>query len=192
MKTRILPVIGVTFAILLLSRTVAVSSEVTPDKPIATAALSAEDSTADLSTLPPSPAQQCLTGAVLETVNADMTRLELRKKEIAERESALTAIEKKLATQMSAIEKANTALQVNIENLKALANDDLKHLVGMYQTMKPKQAADIFNSMDPSFAAGFLREMNSDKAGLIMANMDTRKSYAISLIIAGRNSKYRQ
>lgn len=192
MKTRILPVIGVTFAILLLSRTVAVSSEVSPDKPVPNATPTAEHSKTDLPTLPTSSAPHCLTGVVLETVNADMTRLELRKKEISERESALTAIEKKLATQMSAIEEANTALQVNIENLRALANEDLKHLVGMYQTMKPKQAADIFNSMDPSFAAGFLREMNSDKAGLIMANMDTRKSYAISLIIAGRNSKYRQ
>ena len=78
-----------------------------------------------------------------------------------------------------------------IDNLKSIANDDLLHLVGMYQTMKPKQAADIFNSMDPAFAAGFLREMNSDKAGLIMANMDPQNSYTISVIIAGRNAKYR-
>jgi len=188
MKTRILPVIGVTFAILLLSRTVAVSSEVMPNKPTDTEHSSKKHDSQKLPTPPP---QQCITGDVLETINADMGRLKLRKKEIVERESALTAIEKKLATQMSAIEKANTALEINIESLKSLANDDLKHLVNMYQTMKPKQAAEIFNSMDPSFAAGFLREMNSDKAGLVMANMDARKSYAISLIIAGRNSKYR-
>ena len=188
MKARILPIIGVTFAILLLSRTAALSSEVLPQKPAATTEPSEEGNHLEL---PVSPAQQCLTGAVLETINADMNRLELRKKEISERESALTAIETKLETQMKTIEKANSELQVNIKNLKELATDDLKHLVGMYQTMKPKQAAEIFNSMDPSFAAGFLREMSSDKAGLIMANMDTRKSYAISVIIAGRNSKYR-
>jgi flagellar motility protein MotE (MotC chaperone) len=46
--------------------------------------------------------------------------------------------------------------------------------------------------MDPAFSAGFLREMSSDKAGLIMANMEARKSYAISVIIAGRNAKYRK
>ncbi|MDB2438740.1 hypothetical protein N9W89_08505 [Hellea sp.] len=189
MKTRILPIIGLTFAILLLSRTVAVSSEVNPNQPIMAIEPKTGDSPPELVE---SPALQCLTGAVLETVSADMKRLDLRKKEMSERESALKAIEAKLATQMSAIEKANAALHNNIESLKGLADDDLKHLVGMYQTMKPKQAAEIFNSMDPSFAAGFLREMNSDKAGLIMANMNTRKSYAVSVIIAGRNAKYRQ
>ena len=187
MKTRILPIIGVTFAILLLSRTVAVSKEVVPTKPTATSNPVAEHQNAENTV----PTEQCLTGAVLETVTADLKHLELQKKKLAERESALTAIEEKLKTQMNAIEETNASLQNNIDSLKALANDDLKHLVGMYQTMKPKEAAEIFNSMDPSFSAGFLREMSSDKAGLIMASMDTRKSYAVSVIIAQRNSKYR-
>ena len=156
MKTRILPVIGITFALLLLTRSIAVSSEISPDVP----EVKPHDST-----IAPPPSEQCLTGVVLETITADMKRLEKQKKEMAEREAALVAIEEKLATQMSAIEDASSALQANIDSLKAIANDDLKHLVGMYQTMKPKEAAEIFNSMDPSFAAGFLREMNSDKAG---------------------------
>ena len=182
MKTRILPVMGITFAVLLLTRSIAVSSEISPDVP--------EVKPHDRTISPP-PSEQCLTGVVLETITADMNRLEKQKKEMVEREAALVAIEEKLATQMNAIEDASSALQTNIDSLKAIANDDLKHLVGMYQTMKPKQAAEIFNSMDPSFAAGFLREMNSDKAGLIMAGMDARKSYAVSVIIAQQNSKYR-
>ena len=96
-----------------------------------------------------------------------------------------------MADQLATVEKANAELQANLEALKAVANDDLRHLVGMYETMKPKDAADIFDSMDAAFAAGFLREMTSDNAGLIMANMDPKKSYAISVIIAGRNAKFR-
>lgn len=182
MRPRILPIIGISFALLLLTRSIAVSSEITPSEPTVT-----KNDKAPIST----PTEQCLTGLVLETVTADMNRLELQKKEMAEREAALIAIEEKLATQMSAIEDATSVLQTNISKLKAVANEDVQHLVGMYQTMKPKQAAEIFNSMDPSFSAGFLREMNSDKAGLIMANMDARKSYAISVIIARQNAKYR-
>ncbi|MEP6342114.1 MAG: hypothetical protein ABJ275_02280 [Maricaulaceae bacterium] len=182
MRTRILPIIGISFAVLLLTRSIAVSSEITPNEPAV-----AEKNNAPISL----PTEQCLTGLVLETVSADIERLEIQKREMAERETALIAIEEKLATQMSAIEDATSALQTNIDSLKAIANEDIQHLVGMYQTMKPKQAADIFNSMDPSFAAGFLREMSSDKAGLIMANMDAPKSYAISVIIARQNSKYR-
>ena len=93
--------------------------------------------------------------------------------------------------QLAEIEAANTALGNKIDVLKSVAGDDLEHLVSMYETMKPKQASEIFNSMDPAFAAGFLREINSNTAGLIMANMDARKSYAISILIAGKNAKYR-
>lgn len=188
MKTYTLPIISVTFAILVISRATVVSSEVVPPKSETHAEQTNEVSQ-------PASAQTsedvCLSGPVLEAVTADLERLEKRKIEITEREVALAAIEAKLTTQMNAVEEANKALGKKIEHMKSLASDDLRHLVSMYQTMKPKQAAEIFDSMDPSFAAGFLREMNSEKAGLIMANMDARKSYTISVIIAGRNSKYR-
>ncbi len=181
MRTRILPVIGFTFAVLLISRAVAFSADAPEEKP------------ADIPTVSPSqPNETCLTGAVLETITADMTRLNLRKQEIAKRETALTAVEAKLETQMTAIEAANAVLDTNIKSMTSIANEDIKHLVDMYQTMKPKQAAEIFNSMDPAFAAGFLRQMESGNAGLIMANMDPRKSYSISVIISGRNAKYRK
>lgn len=188
MKTYTLPIISLTFGILVISRATVVSSEVVPPKTEAAAEQMAEVSppAADVSS-----EDVCLSGPVLEAVTADLARLEKRKIEITEREVALAAIEEKLTIQMQAVEEANIALGKNIEHMKSLASDDLKHLVGMYQTMKAKQAAEIFDSMDPSFAAGFLREMNTEKAGLIMANMDPRKSYTISVIIAGRNSKYR-
>ena len=190
MKTYALPVISLTFGLLVVSRALSVSSEIIPQAQ----AKDVTPASAGTHTSPTAPANgemQCLTGDLLETITADMTRLNLRKTEMSEREVALEAIEAKLKVQMTTIEEANASLQAKIDNLKSIANDDLLHLVGMYQTMKPKQAADIFNSMDPAFAAGFLREMNSDKAGLIMANMDPQNSYTISVIIAGRNAKYR-
>lgn len=187
MRPRILTVLSVTFGVCLLVRAVYVSSEVVPGQ-------EASAPTEQTQKIPTAgdETQQCLTGAVYEAVTADLQRLEEREVEINEREVALAAVEKKLATQLTTVEKANAELQANLEALKTVANDDLRHLVSMYETMKPKQAAEIFDSMDASFAAGFLREMTSDNAGLVMANMDPKKSYAISVIIAGRNSKFRQ
>jgi flagellar motility protein MotE (MotC chaperone) len=57
--------------------------------------------------------------------------------------------------------------------------------------MKPARAGEIFKAMDPSFAAGFLTEMNSENAALILSSMDTEKAYAASVIIAGRNAAVR-
>jgi len=211
MRRRILPFIGLSFGLLVLSRAVDVSSEVLPPKVEAAAMIDsdkaaapnlhakdqqAEDPQVEDLQVEKSPADalvsQCLTGAILETLSSDMERLDIRETQIKEREVALAAIEKTMAAQMEAVDVANKALQVKIDQINTLANDDLKHLVGMYQTMKPKQAAEIFNSMDPAFAAGFLREMSSEKAGFIMANMDARRSYTISVIIAGKNANYRK
>lgn len=189
MKTHILTIMSVSFGVLLLTRAAQVSSEVLPeqasdnlpiaDQPMLTAAPQDEENV-------------CLTGETYLAVSADLERLEQREKEISIRETSLLAIEDRLKGQLATVEDANAQLEKKINSLKTVATDDLKHLVSMYQTMKPKQAAEIFDSMDPAFAAGFLREMKSENAGLVMANMDARKSYAISIIIAGRNAKYRQ
>jgi flagellar motility protein MotE (MotC chaperone) len=58
----------------------------------------------------------------------------------------------------------------------------------MYESMKPARAGEIFNAMEPAFAAGFLTQMNRENAALVLANMDTQKAYAASIIIAGRNA----
>jgi flagellar motility protein MotE (MotC chaperone) len=71
------------------------------------------------------------------------------------------------------------------------ANQDIQHLAQMYGAMKPDQAAGIFNQMDAGFAAGFLRLIPSDQAGLILANMENEKAYIVSVKIASTNSDLR-
>ena len=61
----------------------------------------------------------------------------------------------------------------------------------MYGSMKPDQAAAIFDQMEPDFAGNFLRLMRSEQAGLIMASMETRKAYAVSLKLAELNADIR-
>jgi flagellar motility protein MotE (MotC chaperone) len=67
----------------------------------------------------------------------------------------------------------------------------MDHLARMYGTMKPDQAASIFNQMDSDFAAGFLRLMRSEQAGMILAGMETKKAYAVSLRLAAMNEDVR-
>ena len=195
MRSRALTLLSLSFAVLLVSRAYAVSSEVihtntdTPEDPVHSA--QSIDQSGDETSIKTSGNEQCLTGPIHKVIVADMDRLAQRTAKIEDREAALAQLQKSLKGQLAEIEAANTALGNKIDVLKSVAGDDLEHLVSMYETMKPKQASEIFNSMDPAFAAGFLREMNSNTAGLIMANMDARKSYAISILIAGKNAKYR-
>ena len=193
MKLSALYVMSIIFAVLLFSRALAVSSEaLSPDtaagleEPSPAYAAEKDSGSADAASK-----GQCLTGDVLGVLKADQAKLSGKLSAVEAREQTLATLEVKLSAQMTQIEAANTALEERIAVMKNLANDDISHLVKMYQAMKPKQAAEIFNSMDPAFAAGFLREMSGERAGFIMANMDSRKSYAISVIMASKNAKYR-
>ena len=199
MKLRILPLIGMAFSGLLLARAISVSSEVLPEKkgfqsPIAEQNLDAkpsqDDSGAKLADAPDSEAL-CLTGDVLAVLQTDKANIAERMAAVEVREKALATLEAKLSEQMELIDAANDKMEAQLGEMKSVANEDITHLVKMYQTMKPKQAAAIFESMDAAFAAGFLREMNGERAGLIMANMDSRKSYSISAIMASKNARYR-
>lgn len=203
MKTRVLPVLAVLFAVTLISRTVALSSEVSPAKAEhheeETHAAPAHDDAhakpadahAKTSLMPNTAQEQCLTGDVLDTINIKMAKLNLRETEMAEQETAFAAIEQRLKKQLAVVEAAKNALAKDVATRSATAQQDITHLTAMYATMKPKQAAAIFDKMNPNFAAGFLREMEGGRAGLILATMDASKAYEISLVLATRNAQYR-
>lgn len=204
MKIRILPLLGLMFALVFVSRAFALSSGVISHDVKATTANTADTetghSTKETSNTEPNHnqdkqqnlEQQCVTGDVLVSINNKMVTLKEREDELSEKESAFLAIEKRLNKQLLAVNAAKASLDASVKDRTATAQADITHLTLMYQTMKPKQAAKIFNEMDVNFAAGFLRKMKGAQAGLILSNMDAKKAYQISVIIASHNAKYRQ
>ncbi len=195
MKIRILPLLGFLFTLAIVSRAVALSN----DPPGGTSEAAAESLKADNTSKDgvreeiaiEFAKKQCLSGEVLIAVNKKMAALAKREDEMKENESAFAAIRLRLDKQLLAINAAKASLDENIFKRTEQAQEDLSHLTQMYQSMKPKQAAKIFNEMDVNFAAGFLREMKGAHAGLILSNMNTKKAYQISLVLASRSAKYR-
>ncbi len=134
----------------------------------------------------------CLTSTLADALLLEQVRLDNRALEIAKREKALSSLEVKLDEQLTSLQTTKEDVQKQLDRIETVASSDLEHLISMYETMKPKKAAEIFDSMAPSFAAGFLRDMNSAKAGMIMSEMQAKKSYEISLVIASRNAELRK
>lgn len=192
MKTRILPIFGILLICTLVVRTLALSSEISEEhkKPAQNVAEEKSANTAIIKAGQPND-QQCVTGMVLQALNAKMAAFEAREQEMTAKESAFMAIEARLKKQLAAVEVAKASLDESLHYRTSVAKEDIAHLTTMYATMKPKQAARIFNEMDPNFAAGFLRKMKGGQAGLILANMKTAQAYQISLIIASKGAKYR-
>ncbi|CAM3672852.1 MotE family protein [Litorimonas haliclonae] len=193
MTKKVLPIIAVSFGVIFLIQAgnlSLASADVKTDiaKPKSTTSdtqISAEEGNIESESV-------CLTGAVAETLMNERSALNSRQIEIAKRETALKALETKVQKDVDSLEVTQKTIQNQIDKMEKVAEDDILHLVEMYKTMKPKKAAEIFDSMDPGFAAGFLRQMDSTQAGLIMSEMSARKSYQISLIIANRGADWRQ
>jgi len=105
--------------------------------------------------------------------------------------SAKLTWEKELESQTAELQALQTTLEARWQEIQGASDQDIKHLAGMYSAMKPDAAASIFNHMDPAFAAGFLRLIPSEQAGLILANMDSKKAYVISVKLATMNADVR-
>ena len=123
---------------------------------------------------------------------SDQLRLETESGKLLERDLELQAWAAELEQTRTELTALQATLETRWQDMQAFAGEDLNHLAQMYGAMKPDQAATIFNQMDPGFAAGFLRLLNSEQAGLIMANMESQQAYIVSVRLASINEDLRR
>jgi len=116
-------------------------------------------------------------------------QLDARAAEIADRERLLQVAEAKYKEQLEALRTAEERLAATLAVADEAAEQDIERLTAVYENMNPKNAARIFESMDVTFAAGFLARMRKDTAAKIMGGMSAERAYAISAVIAGRNAR---
>lgn len=121
---------------------------------------------------------------------AEQRMLQLDEKEalLNRKQSDLNAAEALVRKNLEQIEMAEARLKEVIETVDGASEDDIGRLTNVYETMKPKVAADLFSQMAPDFAAGFLGRMSPKAAGEIMSGLTPENAYAISVVLAGRNA----
>ncbi len=149
-------------------------SETPPDPPTAANAAQKEDP--DVS-------------ALLAMVQARSKQLDAKEAQLAARASDLAAAQELIENNMRKLEQAEARLASTISKVDGASEADLERLTAVYQAMKPKVAAPLFEQMTPEFAAGFLGRMAPQAAAGIMSGLSTDAGYAISVVLAGRNAK---
>jgi flagellar motility protein MotE (MotC chaperone) len=137
------------------------------------------------------PGEVCFTDKSAAMVAEDQWLFESQKEELKNEKLALQTWEKDLQAQTAELQQLQATLEARWQEIQGASDEDIKHLAGMYSAMKPDAAASIFNQMDPAFAAGFLRLIPSEQAGLILANMESKKAYVISVKLATMNADVR-
>ncbi len=137
------------------------------------------------------PGEVCFTGETAALLSEDQWLFESSEQSLKEEKLALQAWKAELEKQTIDLKAVQAALDARWQEMQLASDSDIKHLAEMYGTMKAEQAASIFNQMDPGFAAGFLRLLPSEQAGLILASMETEKAYVVSVKLATMNDDVR-
>jgi flagellar motility protein MotE (MotC chaperone) len=109
--------------------------------------------------------------ALLEKLSARRETLDRREAEMTEREAVLSAAEKQVEARMAELKAMDEQLKADLERNNA-ARDTIKPFVVMYETMKPKDAARIFEKLEQKAVLPIIAAMNPKKFSEILAQME--------------------
>ena len=125
---------------------------------------------------------------LFEVIKSRTEQLDVQELALLTREKDLEAAEILIQSNLERLVAAEDRLAKTIDMVDGASEDDLGRLTTVYESMKPKTAADLFSQMTPDFAAGFLGRMSPKAAGEIMSGLTPEDAYAISVVLAGRNA----
>lgn len=128
-----------------------------------------------------------------DPANFTQSEIDLLQK-LAERREQIEAREKELAMREGLLQAAETRIDRKVAELKELQNtingllsqydereaEKVAQLVKIYATMKPKDAARIFNDLDMPILISVMVNMKESKSAPILASMDPAKARALT------------
>jgi flagellar motility protein MotE (MotC chaperone) len=130
----------------------------------------------------PSPGER----TVLESLNQRRQELEARARALDMRESLLAAAEKRIEARVSELKDLEARFNAGVRKHDDVEAAQFKGLVTMYETMRPKDAAKIFDSLDLKIQVDLVAQMNPRKMADILAQMSPEVAEKLTTEIAHR------
>jgi flagellar motility protein MotE (MotC chaperone) len=147
---------------------------------------------------PPTP-EQCLTTlnsaaeemglssqeiVVLRSLQARRETLDARESGIATREAAAAAAEGRLQEQIAQLKSVEADVQALLAKMDDKRDERMAALVKTYETMKPKDAARIFNGMDDALLTDIAKSMKSATLAAVLSSMDAKRAETLTRMLA--------
>ncbi|UYO00667.1 MAG: hypothetical protein KIT02_05490 [Devosia sp.] len=122
--------------------------------------------------------------ALLERLAARRAELETYEQELAMRAALVEAAEKRIEDRQGTLEAIETQIGTLVEERKQMEEGQFAGIVAMYETMKPKDAAKIFNALDIEILVRVAKMMSPRKMAPILAEMDTMRAQELTVRLA--------
>lgn len=207
-RVRLLPVLIGTAGILLTLRIGALASSASPQAEAA--APPAAEATAPAAEAPhsepaPAPAAAEATPApaiaqaqtkgeaeVLQNLSERRAALDEREHDLTMREQLIGVTEKRVEERLVELKDLETRLNVMLAKRDEAEEVQMVSLVKTYESMKPSDAARVFNKLDRGVLLSVASRMKPQKIGAVMAAMDASKAQDLTVMLALRLNVQRQ
>lgn len=122
--------------------------------------------------------------AVAERLGARREALDNREAELEMRMALVEAAEKRIAERTRALEVLEARINALVEEKKASEDRQFNSIVAMYETMKPKEAAAVFDQLEISVLVRVASAIPPRKMAQIMAKMTPQKARELTASMA--------
>jgi flagellar motility protein MotE (MotC chaperone) len=122
--------------------------------------------------------------AILERLAERRTELETYQQELDLRASLVDAAEKKIAERQATLEALETQISTLVDQRTEMETGQFAGIITLYENMKPKDAANIFNSLDMEVLLRVAKGMNPRKMSPILAAMDAARAQELTVKMA--------
>ncbi|MDD3181994.1 MAG: hypothetical protein PHD48_04215 [Alphaproteobacteria bacterium] len=107
-------------------------------------------------------------------------QLDKRAQELDEREAFVSITEKRVDQKIKEMETMRTQIQTLLGQASAAQQAQLENLVKIYEIMKPKEAAKIFETLDMPILLGVVQKMKAARTAAVLAEMNPEKAKEIT------------
>ena len=111
-------------------------------------------------------------------------QLDAKEKEMAVREALLSAAERELDQKLRELNTVRTEIEGLMQKRSEEEEARIVSLVKIYEGMKAKDAARIFNTLDLDVLIAVMTRMSERKSAPILAEMDAERARTVTILMA--------
>lgn len=121
---------------------------------------------------------------ILQNLSKRRAELDKYEEEVKMKESLLEATELRINKKIDEIKNLQGSVKKILDEYKKQEDSNVRSLVKMYENMKPKDAARIFNEIEMPVLMLIVDRMSERKAAPILASMDPKKAKQLTIELA--------
>lgn len=121
---------------------------------------------------------------LLQSLASRREKLDMWEDEIALKEKLLNATEMRIEDKLDELKLLQRKVEGLLEKYDTQEETEIKSLVKIYESMKPKQAAQIFNKLGMSVLFKVIDGMSERRAAPILASMDAERARELTQELA--------